>query len=51
MKTIYLCKNKDGYYLNIDSLKKLNGGKCLSKSQRALLGLKKVKMKQEDIKK
>lgn len=46
-KVKYVYKNKDGYILNIDSFKKLNGGKYLSRSQKALLGLKKVKLKKE----
>ena len=38
-------KNKDGYILNINVFERLNGGKKLSRSQKALLGLKKVKIK------
>jgi hypothetical protein len=37
-------KNKDGYILNINGFERLNGGKKLSRSQKALLGLKKVKI-------
>ena len=43
----YVYKTKEGYYLNVESVKKLNGGKPLSKSQEALLSLKKVNAKKE----
>ena len=37
-------QNKNGYILNINSFKKLNNGRSLSKSQMRLLGLKKIKI-------
>ena len=37
-------KNKDGYIMSIESFKRLNKGKRLSKSQMGLLGLKKIKI-------
>jgi hypothetical protein len=39
-------QNKDGYIINIESFKRLNNGKSLSKSQIGLLGLKKIKIKE-----
>jgi len=37
-------QNKDGYIMSIESFKRLNKGKNLSKSQMGLLGLKKIKI-------
>ena len=37
-------QNKDGYIMSIESFKRLNKGKALSKSQMGLLGLKKIKI-------
>ena len=37
-------QNKDGYIMSIESFKRLNKGKSLSKSQIGLLGLKKIKI-------
>jgi hypothetical protein len=37
-------QNKEGYIINIESFKRLNKGKALSKSQMGLLGLKKIKI-------
>ena len=48
-KVKYGYKNKDGYILNINSFERLNGGKKLSRLQKALLGLKKVKIKKEAV--
>ena len=39
-------QNKEGYIINIESFKRLNKGKVLSKSQMGLLGLKKIKIKE-----
>jgi len=39
-------QNKDGEYLNPRGFKKYNGGKSLSRSQLALLGLKKVRVQE-----
>jgi hypothetical protein len=41
-------QNKEGYIINIESFKRLNKGKALSKSQMGLLGLKKIKIKERN---
>lgn len=40
----YVYINKDNQILNINSFKKLNGGRALTKSQLKLLRLKKIKL-------
>lgn len=40
----YVYINKDNQILNINSFKRLNGGRALTKSQLKLLGLKKIKL-------
>ena len=40
----YVYINKDNQILNINSFKRLNGGRALTKSQLRLLGLKKIKL-------
>ncbi len=44
-------QNKEGYIINIESFKRLNKGKALSKSQMGLLGLKKIKINKKGEKK
>ena len=44
-KKVYI--NKDNQILNINSFKRLNGGRALKKSQLKLLGLKKIKLTSE----
>lgn len=39
-------KNRQGYIMNIESFKRLNKNRPLSKSQLNLLGLKKIKIKE-----
>ena len=43
----YVYINKDNQILNINSFKRLNGGRALTKSQLRLLGLKKIKLTSE----
>tara|TARA_R100001460_G_scaffold58339_2_gene98168 strand:+ start:134 stop:319 length:186 start_codon:yes stop_codon:yes gene_type:complete len=43
-KTMIVYQNKDGYIMSVNSFKRLNKGKQLSKSQMGLLGLKKIKI-------
>ena len=43
-KVKYAYQNRDGYILSINGFERLNQGKKLSRSQKALLGLKKVKI-------
>ena len=40
----YVYINKDNQILNINSFKRLNGGRALTKSQLKLLRLKKIKL-------
>ena len=44
-KEVYI--NKHNQILNINSFKRLNGGRALTKSQLRLLGLKKIKLTSE----
>ena len=43
----YVYINKDNQILNINSFKRLNGGRALTKSQLKLLRLKKIKLTSE----
>ena len=43
----YVYINNDNQILNINSFKRLNGGRALTKSQLRLLGLKKIKLTSE----
>ncbi len=44
-------QNKDGYIMSVESFKRLNKGRSLSKSQMGLLGLKKIKINKKGEKK
>tara|TARA_R100000329_G_scaffold98737_1_gene81579 strand:- start:325 stop:471 length:147 start_codon:yes stop_codon:yes gene_type:complete len=44
-------QNKDGYIISVESFKRLNKGRSLSKSQMGLLGLKKIKINKKGEKK
>tara|TARA_Y100000361_G_scaffold149530_1_gene163903 strand:- start:228 stop:380 length:153 start_codon:yes stop_codon:yes gene_type:complete len=44
-------QNKDGYIIRVESFKRLNKGRSLSKSQMGLLGLKKIKINKKGEKK
>ena len=50
-KTMIVYQNKDGYIMSIESFKRLNKGRSLSKSQIGLLGLKKIKINKKGEKK
>ena len=40
--------NKNNQILNVNSFKRLNGGRSLSQSQLKLLGLKKIKIRKDN---
>jgi len=47
-KKVYI--NKHNQILNINGFKRLNGGRALTKSQLKLLGLKKIKLTSDKLK-
>ena len=46
----YVYINKDNQILNINSFKRLNGGRALTKSQMRLLRLRKIKLTSDKLK-
>ena len=46
----YVYINKDNQILNINGFKRLNGGRSLTKSQLRLLGLRKIKLTSDRLK-
>ena len=47
MLTMIAYINKNNQILNVNSFKRLNGGRSLSQSQLKLLGLKKIKIRKD----